>query len=75
MEGIHPQKVICTLKLARYLDSPGAISKNNFQDLHYYLGLDVDAKAHDALEDFMVLEALFKRIYEKFVANGQPRRY
>ena len=69
-EGIHPQKVICTLKLARYLDSAGVIPKYNLQYLRYYLGLEIDAKAHDALGDIMVLEALFKRIYDKFVANG-----
>jgi exodeoxyribonuclease X len=69
-ESIHPQKVICTLKLARYLDSAGVIPKYNLQYLRYYLGLEVNANAHDALGDIMVLEALFKRIYDKFVANG-----
>ena len=69
-EGIHPPKVICTLKLARHLDSTGVIPKYNLQYLRYYLGLEVEAKAHDALGDIMVLEAVFKRIYDKFVVNG-----
>ena len=30
----------------------------------------MEAKAHDALGDIMVLEAVFKRIYDKFVADG-----
>ena len=69
-EGIEPPKVICTLKLARHLDSTGVIPKYNLQYLRYYLGLEIDAKAHDALGDILVLEAVFKRIYAKFVANG-----
>jgi exodeoxyribonuclease X len=69
-EGIHPQKAICTLKLARYLDTGGAIPKYSLQYLRYYLGLEVDARPHDALGDILVLEAVFKRIYAKFVANG-----
>jgi len=69
-EGITPPKVICTLKLARHLDSTGVIPKYNLQYLRYYLGLEIDAKAHDALGDILVLEAVFKRIYAKFVANG-----
>ena len=69
-EGVHPPKVICTLKLARYLDSAGVIPKYNLQYLRYYLGLEIDAKAHDAFGDILVLESVFKRIYAKFVSNG-----
>jgi len=70
MEGLYCRRVICTLKLARYLDGGGVIPKYNLQYLRYYLGLEIDAKAHDALGDIMVLEAVFKRIYDKFVADG-----
>jgi DNA polymerase III epsilon subunit-like protein len=49
MEGISSPRVICTLKLARHLDSAGVIPKYNLQYLRYYLGLEIDAKAHDAL--------------------------
>lgn len=64
-EAIHPDKVICTLKLARYLDEEGVISKFNLQYLRYYLGLEVEAVAHDAAGDVLVLEAVFKRIHSK----------
>jgi exodeoxyribonuclease X len=64
-EGLEPQRVVCTLKLARYLDKEGVIPKYNLQYLRYFLNLQVDAKAHDALGDVTVLEALFKRIYAK----------
>jgi len=33
-------------------------------------GLELDAKTHDALGDIMVLEAVFKRICDKFVSDG-----
>jgi len=70
MEGLFSSRVICTFKLARHLDPNGVIPKYNLQYLRYYLGLEVDAKAHDALGDIMVLEALFNRIHDRFVAEG-----
>lgn len=70
-EGIYPPKVICTIKLARYLDKDGVIPKYNLQYLRYFLGLEIEATAHDALGDILVLEAVFNRIYAKFQANGE----
>ena len=69
-EGISTQRVICTLKLARYLDKNGVIPKYNLQYLRYFLGLEIDAKAHDALGDIMVLEALFSRLNTKIQEPG-----
>jgi DNA polymerase III epsilon subunit-like protein len=66
-EKIEPRKVVCTLKLARYLDKEGVIPRYNLQYLRYYLNLNIDARSHDALGDILVLEALFKRIHAKFV--------
>ena len=66
-EGIHPNKVICTLKLARFLDEDGVIPKYNLQYLRYYLKLNVEAVAHDASGDVVVLEALFHRIHAKMI--------
>jgi exodeoxyribonuclease X len=66
-EGLEPQSVICTLKLARYFDKDGVIPKYGLQYLRYYLGLNVDAVPHTALGDILVLEALFNRIYAKAV--------
>jgi len=64
-EGLFTSRVICTLKLARHLDKNGVIPKYNLQYLRYFLDLDVDAQAHDALGDILVLEALFQRLYAK----------
>ncbi|MGD9369082.1 MAG: DUF3820 family protein [Desulfobacteraceae bacterium] len=69
-EGIDPPKVICTLKLARFLDKAGVIPQYNLQYLRYYLELKIEAKAHDALGDILVLEALFRRIYARFQSDG-----
>ena len=69
-EGISTHRVICTLKLARYLDKNGVIPKYNLQYLRYFLGLEIDAKAHDALGDIMVLEALFSRLNTKIQEQG-----
>jgi exodeoxyribonuclease X len=69
-EGIDPPKVICTLKLARFLDKVGVIRQYNLQYLRYYLELKVEAKAHDAMGDIIVLEALFRRIYARFKSDG-----
>ena len=64
-ENVHPQKTICTYKMARFLDKEGQIPQYNLQYLRYYLNLNIDASPHDALGDIMVLEALFNRIHAK----------
>ena len=68
-EHLNPKNIVCTLKLAHYLDEEGAIPRFSLQYLRYYLNLNVDATPHDALGDMLVLEALFKRIYTKIVDN------
>jgi DNA polymerase III epsilon subunit-like protein len=72
-EGIYSTRTICTLKLARYLDRNGVIPKYNLQYLRYFLGLEVDAKAHDALGDILVLEGLFNRLNAKFQENDESK--
>ena len=64
-EGIHPKKVVCTLKLARHLDPNGVIPKYNLQYLRYFLGIVIQATAHDALGDILVLEKLFERLFAR----------
>jgi DNA polymerase III epsilon subunit-like protein len=71
MEDLYTPRVICTLKLARYLDKNGVIPKYNLQYLRYFLGLEIEAKAHDALGDILVLEGLFNRLHAKFQENGK----
>ncbi|HEV7701915.1 MAG TPA: exonuclease domain-containing protein [Candidatus Paceibacterota bacterium] len=66
-EGIIPKKFICTLRLARHLDAQEKIERYNLQYLRYLLDLDVEATAHDAMGDVLVLEKLFERLKKKML--------
>lgn len=66
-ENIKPKNFICTLRLARHLDQDEKIEKYNLQYLRYFLGIEVDGTAHDALDDVLVLEALFDRLKKKLM--------
>ena len=76
-EGIEPKNVVCTYKLARYFDKDGVIPRYSLQYLRYYLKLNVDATAHSALGDILVLEELFRHIHtkavEEFGDDADPR--
>ena len=65
-EQLNPHNIICTLKLARHFDEEAKIESHRLQYLRYYLGVDVDAKAHDAEGDVIVLEAVFNRLSKDF---------
>lgn len=64
-EGIAPRRTICTYKVARALDPHELIGKYQLQYLRYLLGLEIEAVAHDAFGDVLVLEALFERLHAK----------
>lgn len=66
-EGILPDSFICTLRLARHLDPEEKIEKYNLQFLRYFLEIEIDATAHDALGDVLVLEKLFDRLKKKII--------
>lgn len=68
-EDINPNKYICTLKLAKYMDPEGNLPKYNLQYLRYHYNIDIDANAHDALGDILVLEAVFEIYYKKMVES------
>ena len=70
-ENIIPKNFICTLRLARYLDPDGKIEKYNLQYLRYLLEIEIEAKAHDALGDVLVLEKLYDRLKKKMVGNKE----
>ena len=66
-EGISPKRVICTYKVANELDPNDSMPNYRLQYLRYLLDLDVEAEAHDAFGDVLVLEALFERLLKKMV--------
>jgi len=70
--GVNPKKIICTLKLARHMDPKGVIPKYSLQYLRYFLGIKIQATAHDALGDILVLEKLFERLFTKMSKDIGP---
>jgi exodeoxyribonuclease X len=70
-EGITPAHVICTLRVARALDKKNVIPQYKLQFLRYYLDIDIEADAHDALGDVLVLEQLYKRLLDKIMKEDQ----
>ncbi len=64
-EGVVVPKFICTLRVARALDTKDAIAEYNLQFLRYFLDLKVEGNPHDAEGDVNVLEALFGRLFAK----------
>ncbi len=68
-ENIKPKNFICTLRVARDLDKEGKIDRYNLQYLRYLLEIEVNAQAHDALGDVLVLEKLFERLKNKIKEN------
>ena len=69
-EGIIPANFICTLRLARHLDPEGKIGKYNLQYLRYLLEIEVEATAHDAMGDVLVLEKLYERLKKKVIEEN-----
>jgi len=69
-EDIKPGKFICTLRVARHLDREGKIDRYNLQYLRYLLEIEVEATAHDALGDVLVLEQLFIRLKNKIMEEN-----
>lgn len=61
-EEIIPSRFICTLRVARYLDKEDKIERYNLQYLRYLFGIEIEAVAHDALGDVLVLEKLFEKL-------------
>ena len=64
-EGLTVPTFICTLRVARYLDTENIIPEYNLQYLRYYLDIDAPGNAHDAEADVNVLQALFLRLLAK----------
>ncbi len=69
-EGMEIPRFIDTLRVVRELDPDNKIPEHNLQFLRYFLDLEVESgkdgiMAHDAEGDVRVLEALFKRLFQK----------
>lgn len=72
-EGLRVGPVIDTLKVARYLDPESKIESYGMQFLRYLLGIEIEATAHDAWGDILVLEQVFYRMLKKIMDNGKTK--
>jgi DNA polymerase III epsilon subunit-like protein len=70
-ENIFPSNTICTLRVARTLDKNNIIPQYRLQYLRYYLDIDIEAPAHDALGDVLVLEKLYERLLDKIMKEDK----
>jgi len=68
-EDIVPANFICTLRVARHLDPEEKIDRYNLQYLRYLLEIEIEATAHDAMGDVLVLEQLFERLKNKIISE------
>ncbi len=68
-EGLKVGSHIDTLKVARYLDPHAKIESYAMQYLRYLLGIEIEATAHDAWGDILVLEKLFYRLLKKIMES------
>lgn len=73
-EGLKPKYVIDTYRVARHLDPDGKIPSYRLQYLRYLLGIEIEAVAHDALGDVLVLEKLFERLLKKVMETENLSR-
>lgn len=64
-EEVVVNKFIDTLKLIKFIDVENEIPEYNLQYLRYFLDFDIEATAHDAVGDVLVLEQLFNYLYKK----------
>lgn len=64
-EGLNVPNFIDTLRVARALDINNTIPRYNLQYLRYYLEIEIEATAHDAKGDVLVLVELFNRLFIK----------
>lgn len=61
-EGITYPHHICTLKVVRHLDVKAKLDCHKLQYLRYLYRMKIDATAHDAWGDILVLEQLFWKL-------------
>jgi len=64
-EGVYFDRHICTMKIARHLDEGDKYENHQMQYLRYYYGIEIEATAHDALGDILVLEQVFNYLRDE----------
>ena len=73
-EGIKVLKFIDTLKVVRFLDEENEIPEYGLQYLRYHLDFEIEATAHDAVGDVMVLEKLFEYLFNRMLEQYKDEK-
>ncbi len=68
-EGVEFPRFIDTLKVAKHLDTDGRFANHQLQYLRYFYGIEVEATAHDAMGDILVLRHVFWRLVDELSAQ------
>ena len=68
-EGIIPSRTICTYKVICATDIGQDLEQHKLQFLRYHFGLDIEATAHDAMGDVVILEAVFEHLLVQMTAQ------
>ena len=72
-----PKFVIDTLKISKFFLQE-KLDSHKLQVLRYYFGIEIEANAHDALGDVLVLEKVFHALYsltlESLPENTSPKK-
>lgn len=75
-EGVEFPRFIDTLKVVKHLDEDSELENHQLQYLRYLYGVEIEATAHDAFGDILVLEAVFAILFDQMqrkhnIAGGQ----
>ncbi len=73
-EGIVPLKSICTLKVVRAIDNENKITSYKLQYLRYLLDIEIEATAHDAMGDVLVLEKVYTYLENQVCSQNKCER-
>jgi DNA polymerase III epsilon subunit-like protein len=65
---------IDTLKIARHIDTDGRFENHQLQYLRYFYGIEIEAVAHDAFGDILVLERVFEKLMDELADMENPLR-
>lgn len=68
-EGIKTERFIDTLKVIKFLDVENEIPEYGLQYLRYHLDFEIEAIAHDAVGDVLVLEKLFEYLFNRMIGQ------
>lgn len=74
-EGISVPRHICTRRVILWIDRSAKLESHSLQFLRYYFDVGVEAPAHDAMGDILVLEAVFDKLVNVILSHKTDWSY